>query len=127
MKARLLILFFLFILSLCSGAQDSIPQNNVPDTSVPAPVRRTPVRKLPVIPKTDTVIVVPDTLMAQRALISRIATDSTYSDSSLFAYHPYFRFTDPVRLSVTRRQWNGKEAIFYSLIGLLIFFCSDQE
>ena len=122
MKARLLILFFLIIGSLCSGAQDTIPQNNPPDTSAPAPVRRPPVRKPIVISKPDTVVIVPDTLMAKRALISRIANDSTFSDSSLFAYHPYFRFTDPVRLSVTRRQWNGKEAIFYSLVGLLIFF-----
>ena len=76
MKARLLILFFLIIGSLCSGAQDSIPQNNPPDTSAPAPVRRPPVRKPIVISKPDTVVIVPDTLMAKRALISRIANDS---------------------------------------------------
>jgi hypothetical protein len=36
--------------------------------------------------------------------------------------HPYFRFTNPGRYTVSIRQWTGKEAIFYALIALLIFF-----
>jgi hypothetical protein len=44
------------------------------------------------------------------------------ADSFLYTGHPYFRFTHPTRYTISVRQWQGKEAIFYSLIGLLIFF-----
>jgi hypothetical protein len=39
-----------------------------------------------------------------------------------FNDHPFFNFTDPVKLTISERRWVGKEAIFYSLIGLLVFF-----
>src|SRR4029078_237825 len=35
---------------------------------------------------------------------------------------PFFRFTDPLEYSITLKQWGGKEAIFYSMIALLLFF-----
>ena len=44
------------------------------------------------------------------------------SDSFLYTRHPYFSFTNATRYGVTIRQWQGKEAIFYTLVGLLIFF-----
>lgn len=43
-------------------------------------------------------------------------------DTPLFANHPFFRFTAPMRYSVTLKKWEGREAIFYSIIVLLIFF-----
>jgi hypothetical protein len=43
-------------------------------------------------------------------------------DTSLFLANPFFRFTDPMRYSITIKKWQGKEAIFYSIIALLIFF-----
>jgi hypothetical protein len=43
-------------------------------------------------------------------------------DSLLYGNHPFFRFTDPIRFPVVRRQWQGKEGVFYSIIGLLLFF-----
>jgi hypothetical protein len=43
-------------------------------------------------------------------------------DSARYAGHPYFRFTGATRYTVSVRQWEGKETIFYSLIALLIFF-----
>ncbi|HEU0065100.1 MAG TPA: DUF4271 domain-containing protein [Flavisolibacter sp.] len=46
----------------------------------------------------------------------------THSDSFLFTQHPYFSFTNPIHYSITVKQWQGKELIFYTLIGLLIFF-----
>jgi Domain of unknown function (DUF4271) len=44
------------------------------------------------------------------------------ADTDLLAHHPFFRFTDPIRYSITIKKWQGKEAIFYSMIALLIFF-----
>jgi hypothetical protein len=44
------------------------------------------------------------------------------SDSSKFISHPFFQFTNPTRHTISIKQWEGKEAIFYTLIGLLIFF-----
>jgi hypothetical protein len=44
------------------------------------------------------------------------------SDSSKFNGHPFFQFTNPTRHTISIKQWEGKEAIFYTLIGLLIFF-----
>ena len=34
--------------------------------------------------------------------------------------HPFFTFTNPGKFAVTARRWEGKEPIFYSLIGLLL-------
>lgn len=45
-----------------------------------------------------------------------------FSDSVRFLHHKFFSFTDPVRYTVTEREWHGKEQIFYSVIALLIFF-----
>jgi hypothetical protein len=44
------------------------------------------------------------------------------SDTSIFLLSPFFRFTDPMRYSITIKKWEGKDAIFYSTIALLIFF-----
>jgi hypothetical protein len=39
-----------------------------------------------------------------------------------FSYQPYFRFTNPTRLTSTKKEWTGKEPLFYSMVALLIFF-----
>jgi hypothetical protein len=44
------------------------------------------------------------------------------SDSFRFHGHPFFSFTSPVRYTISVREWQGKEVIFYSIIGLLILF-----
>jgi hypothetical protein len=43
-------------------------------------------------------------------------------DSSILLVSPFFRFTNPMRYSITIKKWQGKEAIFYSMMVLLIFF-----
>ena len=58
--------------------------------------------------KRDTIIVAPQNFWG--------------ADSFLYTGHPYYRFTNPTRYTISVRQWQGKEAIFYSVIGLLIFF-----
>lgn len=44
------------------------------------------------------------------------------ADSFRFWGHPFFSFTNPVRYTISEREWQGKEVIFYSIIGLLILF-----
>ncbi|HEU4473048.1 MAG TPA: hypothetical protein VFR58_18280, partial [Flavisolibacter sp.] len=43
-------------------------------------------------------------------------------DTAIYARHPYFRFVNPVRFGITVKQWQGKEAVFYSIVGLLMIF-----
>lgn len=52
----------------------------------------------------------------------RKAITPLWRSKNFFYTHPFFRFTDPVKYSITIKQWQGKEAIFYSMIGLLLFF-----
>lgn len=47
---------------------------------------------------------------------------SLLTDSSIYNQHPYFTFTNPVKRLASKRTWQGKEPLFYSTIGLLIFF-----
>jgi hypothetical protein len=45
------------------------------------------------------------------------------SDSFRFLRpRPFFSFTNPVRYTVSIREWEGKELIFYSVVGLLLLF-----
>ncbi|MGE5518299.1 MAG: DUF4271 domain-containing protein, partial [Candidatus Dadabacteria bacterium] len=44
------------------------------------------------------------------------------SDSLKYLYHPLLTFTEPIRYTVTKKEWNGKEAVFYSVVILLLFF-----
>ena len=44
------------------------------------------------------------------------------SDSFLYRKRLFFNFTDPIRYDITEKRWEGKEVIFYSIIGLLILF-----
>ena len=44
------------------------------------------------------------------------------NDSFLYRKRLFFSFTDPVRYTVSEKQWEGKENIFYSIIALLICF-----
>ncbi len=44
------------------------------------------------------------------------------SDSFLYHRRLFFSFTNPVRYTISEKKWEGKEAVFYSIIGLLIGF-----
>lgn len=44
------------------------------------------------------------------------------SDSFLYRKRLFFSFTNSVRYTVSQKTWEGKEAIFYSIIALLLFF-----
>ena len=44
------------------------------------------------------------------------------SDSFLYRNRLFFTFTNPVRYTISEKTWTGKEGIFYSIVGLLLFF-----
>jgi hypothetical protein len=56
-----------------------------------------------------------DTVLVARTLMQP-------GDSDYYKSHPFFGFANPTRYTISVRQWEGKEAIFYVLIALLIFF-----
>jgi hypothetical protein len=129
------ILGFLAVI-LCSvnvWAQDSSAGITV-DTTIHTPVVRRPVVKRPRIIKRDSTFVA-DSIAARDSILKdslAIAASKDYrpdlslfkvqADTPVVAIQPFFRFTDPLRYSITIRKWQGKEAIFYSIIALLIFF-----
>ena len=120
---------------LCSldlFSQDSTV-NTATDTAIQAPVVRKPVQKPRVIrkdslPLTDSTAFIDSTLRQDSVLIPSkvfrpgISLFKPQKDTSLLSLNPFFRFTDPMRYSITIKKWQGKEAIFYSMIALLIFF-----
>ena len=87
------------------------------------------------LPKTDSVVQA-DSLLAvpARDTISRdsVIKDSLYRleqeqirkriDTSIYANNPFFRFSNPVKMLVTVKRWDGKEVFFYAIVVLLFFF-----
>lgn len=61
-------------------------------------------------------------LLSSREMRPTISLFRPRPDTVIFALNPFFGFTDPLRYSVTVKKWEGKEAMFYSIIALLIFF-----
>lgn len=142
---KLIPLILFILLSLSSMAQDSMPPplpvQNQADTV--RRVRRTNVavpRKKRVI---DTSLRVTDSLRLDSVLgVDGLTYDtlpstipfllvnqpvlkySFGSDSLRYENRFFFRYTKPVRYTVSVRQWQGKEGIFYTVIGLLIFFAA---
>jgi hypothetical protein len=70
----------------------------------------------------DTAMKTDSLLPPFRDSIFHIVSTNWSSDSFHYLGHPYFRFTNPVRYAITIKKWQGKEAIFYTLIALLLFF-----
>lgn len=44
------------------------------------------------------------------------------SDSFRYRKRLFFNFTNPVRYTISDRKWEGKEVVFYAVIGLLLVF-----
>jgi hypothetical protein len=113
-------------------SQDSTVTTAI-DTAIQAPVIKKPVQRPRVIrkdslPLTDSTAIVDSTLRQDSVFIPAkifrpgISLFKPQQDTSLLSLNPFFRFTDPMRYSITIKKWQGKEAIFYSMIALLIFF-----
>jgi hypothetical protein len=99
---------------LAQTAQDSLP---AADTVKPPAPRRV------IAPPAATLAPVDSTLPNTRRDTIAVAPQNFWlADSFKYTRHPYYSFTNPTRYTVSTRQWQGKEAIFYAIIGLLIFF-----
>lgn len=102
----------LMILSVTGGWAQGVPDSvriadtlvRLVDTAAPPPV------------------VFDSTLSPNRRDTVRVGVSWFGTDSARLAHNPYFQFTNPTRYTISVRQWEGKEAIFYTLVALLIFF-----
>lgn len=129
------ILFLILVLfsGLNLWSQDS-GANAAVDTTIPAPVIKKPVVPKPRVIKKDAATnadstLITDSIARQDSIAvpaklfrTNIIFFKRQGDTSFFAINPFFRFTDPLRYSITIKKWQGKEALFYSILALLIFF-----
>lgn len=65
----------------------------------------------------DTTVARPDS-----AAIQPRTAVSLFFDSSLYNKQPFFSYKKPLRLIVSKKQWEGKERFFYAAVALLLFF-----
>ncbi|MGZ5190093.1 MAG: DUF4271 domain-containing protein [Flavisolibacter sp.] len=131
-------LFFIFFILIVGDlfAQDSIPPPPPPD---PPQVTDTPTRSIVVtkprpvrrvvVPKKDSTIIPADTAFVKNDSIQKANRPVMLADTLLLfpswaspGQRSFFRFSDPLEYSITEKQWQGKEKIFYAIIALLIFF-----
>lgn len=122
---------------LCSlhvFSQDSVTSTTA-DTSITLPVVNRPFVNKPRVNHKDSATLVADSLALVDSLRKQdsiiiltkiihpgISLFRQQTDTTFLLLNPFFRFTDPMRYSITIKKWQGKEAIFYSMIALLIFF-----
>ena len=130
---RSIVLLLLTLCCLDVFSQDSSTSVAV-DTSIKAPVVVKPHIPKPRIIRRDTLTAADSIAMADsiRRVDSLIALTNVtrpgillfkrQRDTAFLQISPFFRFTNPMRYSITIKKWLGKEAIFYSIIALLIFF-----
>ena len=114
------ILFFVLVVTLNVMGQGSADSSILKDSTV----KKDSLVK-PLIPWSS----LPDSLRYKDSLPSfrrdtiTLASSTSWRDpGSLFKDHSFFRFTHPTRLAVSFRQREGKETLFYVMIGLLLFF-----
>ena len=78
-----------------------------------------------VLPKGDSLLIDTTQLLQPAVVKDTIRPVLKYaftSDSFLYRKRLFFSFTNPVRYTISEKTWTGKEAIFYSIIALLLFF-----
>jgi hypothetical protein len=127
--------FVLILVTLCSLDLFSQDSNiTAPsDTAIQTPVAKKPVQRPRTIRRdslrvTDSTAIIDSTLRQDSVFLPAkiyrpgISLFKHQQDTFLLLTNPFFRFTDPMRYSITIKKWQGKEAIFYSIIALLIFF-----
>lgn len=102
-----ILLILIFLGYLCPAQTDTLRRPDSPRVAVDTLLRPDSLRR--------------DTLNID-SLLPRIAIGPQRYDTLVYKRHPFVRFTDPVRLIITEKEWKGKEAFFYSIVGLLIFF-----
>lgn len=78
------------------------------------------------LPGADTVIKITDTIQQQLApdSLHPVLKQAFTSDSFLYRKRLFFSFTNPVYYTVSEKQWEGKDAVFYSIVALLLLFAA---
>lgn len=121
---KYLILIVLVVSGQALFGQGAADSSGATDTGrvLPKPGRPAIVTQTRLLPSDS--LSLPDSTLpnTRRDTIAVAAGKFWQADSFLYTHHPYYSFTNPVQQPVSIRQWQGKDAIFYSLIGLLIFF-----
>ncbi|MDB5251303.1 MAG: hypothetical protein JWP27_472 [Flaviaesturariibacter sp.] len=138
-RSAFLFIFFLSVAFVAGAQTDSVPQRADTQRSVqPVPRRRLPPRRIPPRPsvRPDSSAVTRDSALATDSLLrdsTRLVIDTNFVpaplvvaqrfDSILVSRHPFFQFRNPVRrMESVRVRTGGKEYLFYSVAGLLLFF-----
>jgi hypothetical protein len=130
-----LVLLLLILCGLNVFSQDS-GTNATADTTIQTTILKKPKAQRPKIVHKDSVSTVIDTSVVTDSAMRQ--DSSTFipakenrpdlvlfkrqNDTSFLLINSFFQFTDPMRYSITIKKWQGKEAIFYSIVALLIFF-----
>ncbi|HJW18779.1 MAG TPA: hypothetical protein VJ499_16735, partial [Flavisolibacter sp.] len=121
---KYLFLFGMILVGVNSWSQevnDSIPLTDT--IAKPIKTTRKPAQVLTSRPAQSDTATIPEIFLPNTRRDTIWAVQQGYnSDSAKYIGHPFFQFTNPTRHSISIKQWQGKEAIFYTLIGLLIFF-----
>ena len=99
-----------------------IPVINKPRPQKPKIIHKDPVRAIDSTKFIDSTIQQDSVSFFTKNYRPDIFLFKQQKDTSLLLINSFFRFTDPLRYSITIKKWQGKEAIFYSMILLLIFF-----
>lgn len=128
-------IFVLILLVLCglqSWSQDSSAKVETDTTIKTSVVKKHPPAKPKMVHPDSTIVrdsSVSDSAVRKDSVVvftkdyrPDILLYKQQADTPVFAINPFFRFTDPVRYSITIKKWQGKEALFYAIIALLIFF-----
>jgi hypothetical protein len=130
---KIVVLICLALCGLNALCQDSGIIANA-DTTIQTPVSKKPTVPKPrfvhrdSIPKVDSTLIPDSTAHQDSVLIITkehapgISLFRPQNDTNIAGLNSFIRFTDPMHYSITIKKWQGKEAIFYSMIALLIFF-----
>jgi hypothetical protein len=76
----------------------------------------------------DTVTVKVDSAAIRAAMLSdslyRIAQERFYKqvDTTIYSHNPFFSFRNPEKQISEKKEWRGKEALFYTILLLLLIF-----
>lgn len=118
--------FVLTILLLLNGlgawSQDSLPPAPARPDTLPAAIRQQPPVRPALRPVPTDSTLVADSLLFPVRDPGRLAGLQLPGATALLSYHPFYRFTDPVRFSNSIYRFEGKELLFYSLVALLLLF-----
>ena len=118
--------FLILVLVVFSGlgafSQDSLNPVRVDSQPPKRVVRRPPPKPKPDSLAVDSLSILDSTAVSKIDRITGIRSLPPPRSGFNFSSHPFFNFTKAVRLSTTKKEWIGKEPLFYSIIGLLIFF-----